>query len=763
MRKCVLLCGVLALLVPMVALAQGGDRALVSFEKGEDLSDWRGGTVVARHASAGACSYLVPAGATATAHLTGDWSPYRHLKFDVYNPGEVVMIDIRVADAQGRSMTAFEYNVYAGRTTQHVRLDGLRNDFTLGEGIDTSRVARVEVAVRARYRYDTCREGLYLDSLRLSTQPTEPYAAAPLVPMKTPPGFTLPEFPGFEAGYNTWASDPAPFQLLARPGTGRDGKGRALEFKPLDTEAITIWDGERAFPQAGAYLVSYWVKGPSGAVCVDYASHRRTPLTPRWQHVTYELPLAAGETQRFVQGLEQLGGRSAWLDDFTVSLKGGTGNLEEVSHAAGPPTTVTWADGICYVNGKPTFILGFMRARPEKLRGTPFNYCFPAELAQPDMRFLDTCAEYGLLTSVNLTGVTRALAPEAAGWFAKKYRNHPALFSYYLCDEPDHASPAACAEPPVLARAREEIRKLDPAHPTQATIIPWCSSNLYSFRDVLDISGGDCYVVRGTPDNADLWEVWRANEALHRSALDGEVNIFIPRASSDITREENWAQAYMCLVGGAGGILWYEFEGAQAKWDDFLALGKELRSLEPFLTGVELEKGLTFARDNGQLRGIGRATATQTALITVNLKPQAANATITAPFLAHAREATVLFEGRTVPVVDGVIVDSFKGLERHVYVVEGVPAGVTPRPVPAVGGPHVTEAGKAWRLDTAGPVRGRAAEEVARERDKAEQLAQAEAALQRGDRVAARAIYEALLRRYPDAQDIHERLRSMPQ
>ena len=44
--------------------------------------------------------------------------------------------------------------------------------------------------------------------------------------MPKPPGFLLPEFPGFEAGYNTWAIDPGGYQILALPGTGRDGKGR---------------------------------------------------------------------------------------------------------------------------------------------------------------------------------------------------------------------------------------------------------------------------------------------------------------------------------------------------------------------------------------------------------------------------------------------------------------------------------------------------------------------------------------------------------
>jgi hypothetical protein len=744
------------------ALAMGSDRVITSFESGEDLSGWSGGTVVTQHASAGARAYAVPAGGTAALVLQDDWSPFRHLKFDVVNPGAVVSMNVRVTDASGRDITSWEYSVYAGRTTQHVRIDGLRNDFTLGGGIDTSQVARLEIVFGQRSPGDTCQDGLYVDNVRLSTERTEPYADGPDVETSKPAGFVLPEFPGFEAGYHTWAIDPAAYQLLTLPGTGRDGTGRALEFKPLNVDHITIWDSPRTFAQAGTYVVTYWVKGPAGAVFRD--GDHVTDLTPQWQQVQYELPMEAGGTHRFVLKAENLQRQSVWLDDFAVCLKGATGDLEPVSHATGKPTVVTWADGICYVNGKPTFMLGFMRADPERLAGTPFNFCFPGELTQPDMSYMDRCAELGLLTSVNLTATTRALAPNAAARFARKYKDHPALFSYYLCDEPNHGSPSAVSEPPVLARASDVIHAIDPNHPTETTIIPWNASAIYRFRDVVDISGGDEYVVKGTVDNADLWKVWRSNETFRRSALDGEPNIFIPLASNrgKITREESWAQAYMCIAAGAGGILWFEFDGAQPVWQDYLDLGKELRSIEEFLVGVELEKGLAFAGDNGQLRGIGRAAADRTALITVNLYPtEVKEAKITAPFLAHARQAEVLFEHRTVPVENGVIADSFAGLARHVYVVDGVPAGVAPRPVPKPGGPHVTDAGKAWRIDTAAPVGGRSEAEIARERFLRDEIAKAEAAARRGDKAEARRIYEGILERYPDAQDVRERVRSL--
>ncbi|MFC1715837.1 hypothetical protein ACFL6S_19365 [Candidatus Poribacteria bacterium] len=182
----------------------------------------------------------------------------------------------------------------------------------------------------------------------------------------------------------------------------------------------------------------------------------------------------------------------------------------------------------------------------------------------------------------------------------------------------------------------------------------------------MDILSADRYAIRGTRDNTELWTVHRANMAMKLSATDGQVNIFTPLARENITREENWAQAYMCVAAGAGGIMWFHFGGARPKWDDFLELGRELRSIEEFLVGVALERGLDFENDilpefkTGktvyknfrQIKGIGRASADGTALITINITPHPAeDVRITAPFLAHAKEARVLFEDRTVAVI----------------------------------------------------------------------------------------------------------------
>ena len=341
---------------------------------------------------------------------------------------------------------------------------------------------------------------------------------------------------------------------MARAGARDEAAGRGQDHH--------LARSPRTFPEAGTYVFEVWAKGPSGSQLVDRQGGKTFDLSPAWTRYSYQFDMPTEGRRRFVLEARNLQGQSVWLDDLVVYRKDGRGDLEPVSLATGRPSTVTYADGICYINGKPTFMLGFVRSDPDVVKGTPFNLSVPLELPQSPMAYLDKCAKVRSMVLGQPHSRAPRSRPKSAVLFARKYRNHPALFSYYVCDEPNHSSPSAASEPPVLARATQLLHQADPRHLTQTGVIPWCSSGVYRYRDTVDILSADQYSVRGTRDNAELWLVYRANEALRRSATDGQVNIFIPLAPRNITHEENWAQAYMCVAAGAGGILWFPFEHA---------------------------------------------------------------------------------------------------------------------------------------------------------------------------------------------------------
>ena len=154
----------------------------------------------------------------------GDWSAYPPPETRRFQSGIGGARQLPLLRQPGPEHTAaFEYNLYSGRSTQHIRIDGLANDFGIGAGIDVAKIARMEVRLGKRWQHDPETDGVYIDNVRLSNRPTEPYRgdhngpqnADP--PMAKPPGFLLPEFPGFEAGYHTFAIDPADISFSPGP------------------------------------------------------------------------------------------------------------------------------------------------------------------------------------------------------------------------------------------------------------------------------------------------------------------------------------------------------------------------------------------------------------------------------------------------------------------------------------------------------------------------------------------------------------------
>ncbi|MFC1715839.1 hypothetical protein ACFL6S_19375 [Candidatus Poribacteria bacterium] len=284
-----------------VAFGESRDVMLTSFEDQSQQDSWTGGKIVSKHATEGNESLQIMPGDVAVWQLDSNWSGYQHLKLDAYNPGFIIRASFRFTDSDGRNIQAFEYNLYSGRTIQHIRIDSLANDFGIGEGIDVTRIVKVEVFLSKRWEHDTETDGIYIDNLRLSNNPTEPYRDLDDNSWDTskslpkPEGFVLPEFPGFEAGYNSFAIDPAGYQLLCRPGTGRDGKGKALELKPLSVDRIKLWDAARTFPESGTYVMEVWAKGPDGSQFVDYSGNMVFDLSPEWEKYSYEFQMSAGD------------------------------------------------------------------------------------------------------------------------------------------------------------------------------------------------------------------------------------------------------------------------------------------------------------------------------------------------------------------------------------------------------------------------------------------------------------------------------------
>lgn len=89
-----------------------------------------------------------------------------------------------------------------------------------------------------------------------------------------------------------------------------------------------------------------------------------------------------------------------------------------------------------------------------------------------NLKYLDACLANGLKATVQDFRIFRAVNDKDADWkkiiadIVEAYKDHPALFAYYVVDEPNESLF------PHLAEIVAEFKKLDPAHPAYINLFP---------------------------------------------------------------------------------------------------------------------------------------------------------------------------------------------------------------------------------------------------------------------------------------------------
>ncbi|MBC7326867.1 beta-galactosidase, partial [bacterium] len=323
-----------------------------------------------------------------------------------------------------------------------------------------------------------------------------------------------------------------------------------------------------------------------------------------------------------------------------------------------------------YLNGKPFFPLGFYNAEPEDLAGTGFNLiCRDPGPGTPGRNFLDRCERNGIMVSVNLEGVLRAHLPWKASEAIKPLLDHPAVFAWYTCDEPDHSQ--WTVPPPEMRLATELLHKTDPNHPTFTVVMPWADSNIYQYADTVDIIATDVYPI--SDYSREIIKVAKSTDVLKR-AVKGEKPVFmVTQSTSEATPEEEYAMTYLAIIHGANGILYWNFPDARKNpqiWQTMLRIGKELQRLSPVLTSPESKRKIEVNNPNIHL--LLKEYKGKLYVLTINSSKEAQRGIRFAlPSLKGKKKAKVLFEDRIIEVKDGLWEDSYAGYERHLYEIGG--------------------------------------------------------------------------------------------
>jgi len=619
-----------------------------------------------------------------------DWSGHEKLELDTYLVGPPIVVTFRISDTAGNTYTCWYYLIRQGRQTIEYSIPGM------AARIDVSRVDRfwftAESSLPAATYMVEQQEGgervvlreraavLYIDNVRLHSGPSDDSWLLPEGkgrPVEEAPGnlITNGDFEWGFWGWGSWGTWDGGSYLFGR-GTGEDARtGHSSASIIAQKEGRGgIWTQSPIELTPGDYTLSFWVKASAPGGRMFYGLERegsdavtkgktseRFQVPEHWTEKTFGITVAepGGPAALY---LYSVGSHTLYIDDVALVRKGGlTQERPSPQAVTGTPVKVTIKGRVIYVNNKPFFPLGFYHGDPAAYEGTGFNFATGRPGIALD-EFLEKCAKFGVYTHVSLEGLLRAHVPEQAGQVARRYKNHPALLAWYICDEPDHAR--WNVPPPEIRLASKLLHEEDPNHPTWIVVMPWADSNLYQYADTTDVLATDVYPI-GT--NRPLTKVAYSQDVMEK-AHHGPTWM-VPQATAGATPEQEYLVTYLALTHGTSGIVYWEYNSARRNlkiWDTMRKISLEIKELTPALTSSTSEKNVTVSDQH--IHHILKETEDAYFLITVSDSEETLGAvTLELPWLTDRAEAEVMFEDRSVTVEGGKLTDAFSTYQRHVY------------------------------------------------------------------------------------------------
>jgi len=269
---------------------------------------------------------------------------------------------------------------------------------------------------------------------------------------------------------------------------------------------------------------------------------------------------------------------------------------------------------------------------------------------------------------------------------------HPALYAWYLYDEPD--LPHQYVRPEELARLCRLIKRLDPFHP----VILTCAGNsaVPKYRDTGDVYwtqvyGNTRFVASRISTNRDDLRPGTAQAAIchcydraQSGAGKGDGAPFDPAAFQPDPRTLR-ANAFMALAKRSSGLLWWWWGGgagprfrtikyAPEAWRGLKHTVADIRALRPLLTAEGKVATATLEAAEGiEVHVWEKQVGDRVIVIAVNRDEAPCEVRIPLQFALKNTQGRERFVDRTVEAIDGTLTASFEPLDVHVYELPATP------------------------------------------------------------------------------------------
>ena len=293
------------------------------------------------------------------------------------------------------------------------------------------------------------------------------------------------------------------------------------------------------------------------------------------------------------------------------------------------------------------------------------------------MAYLDLCAQLGIKVNYNVcslagsqgVGLSINATPEEKLALLReeilRVKDHPALLSYYIADEPDGQG----VSPETLKRSYDLIHQLDPYHPVTVVIISSLPARRYA--DTYDIIMADPYPI----PNAPATEAPRMISEIYQQMRYEKAVWLVPQVfgGGEIwTREPSAREVRLMIYGsvlaGARGVQGFHRmpdSGSPLLWNGFKEVAVELQQIAPYLYDT---CPLTVATDNKQIVARLYHKEDKVLVVAQNLsnEPQPVTLTLPEPLPGNS-VAQLIFENRQLPVDHQQLHDILPPMETGVY------------------------------------------------------------------------------------------------
>lgn len=343
------------------------------------------------------------------------------------------------------------------------------------------------------------------------------------------------------------------------------------------------------------------------------------------------------------------------------------------------------------VNGLPFFPFGFYCGAvgkiPELEIINGFNFIGPYQNNLPDglaerKAYMNRCAQLGMRVQYGVNslvgsghngdkGLDRTEEEKIALLKSEilAFKDHPALLSWYINDEPDGQGRA----PELLEKAYNLIHEIDPYHPI--AIVFMMPSKFHEFSKTMDIAMTDPYPIPNSVDIRGYLQQMNQDFKYQKSIW------LVPQAfggqemwSRESTPKEIRVMTYLGLLEGAKGIQYYVRSTTNLNpqsvgaWSECSNMATEVSQMTPFLLSEERQNVLSTG--NPDILAKSFSYKGNKLVIVVNKANRPFTFSIDLGSVTSSEKADLWFENRSVAVAGSKLRDMIDALGTRVYLIK---------------------------------------------------------------------------------------------